>query len=362
MRTDRLSRRFDDEALARRKNAVLERVSIEAVIERVVVLGKRSGASRQGLCPFHQEKTGSFTVYGPRPGRAHGIFTCFGCGAKGHVIDFVMLRQGVGYREAIELLEAESGLRSLQRATPARAPTVPQLADDAAKVRRALRIFAEAQPIEKGDPVDLYLRGRALVPPAEYGIGEPGVNGGWPADLRFAPRCWHYQAKQNFGALLAAIRAHDGTHLTTHCTYLAPRGAGWGKVVLPAGMKGKLVVCSYGPGFIRLGPDADAMVGGEGIETSLSAMQLYRRSGLAFVTSGRMKNTEPPFACSDFIWAADKGGGNGTRWGEVFALAGAAAFGTGRTVAVKIPKLEAAKGDFNDLLQLRARQREAAAA
>jgi hypothetical protein len=81
-------------------------------------------------------------------------------------------------------------------------------------------------------------------------------------------------------------------------------------------------------------------------------MQLWRRSGLAFVTAGRMRNVEPPFACGDFIWAADKGGKG--RFGELFAHAGAKAFAVGRTVAVRIPRIAADKGDFNDLLQLRA--------
>lgn len=355
MKTDRLSRRFDDEALARRKNVVLERVPIVRVVERVVAL-KRSGSALQGLCPFHEERSPSFTIHGPRPGRSHGIFHCYGCGAAGDVIAFVMRRQGLRYREAIELLESEGGLQSLQRAAPARAPTVVQKVDRSDKVARAHRIWALAVPVVAGGPVDLYLRGRALVPPAEYGVGDAGVNGGWPPDLRYAERCWHYEAKAHLPAMLAAIRAPDGTHLTTHCTYLARRGDGsWGKAALA---KPKLVVCSYGPGFIRLGPDADAMTGGEGIESSLSAMQLYRRSGLAFVTAGRMKSVEPPFGCSDFIWAADKGGKG--RWGELFALAGAQAFGAGRKVAVKIPKIASDKGDFNDLLQLRARQREAA--
>lgn len=355
MKTDRLSRRFDDEAMARRKNAVLERVPIVRVVERVVQL-KRSGASLQGLCPFHDEATPSFTIHGPRPGRSHGIFRCYGCLASGDVIQFVMRRQGLRFKEAIELLESEGGLGRLQSAVPARQPTVVQAVDSSDKVARARRIFAQAVAITAGDPVDLYLRVRALVPPAEYGVGEIGVNAGWPLDLRFTARCWHYEAREHAPAMLAAIRAHDGTLLTTHCTYLARRPDGsWGKAPYA---KPKLVVCSYGPGFVRLGPDADDMVGGEGLESSLSAMQLYRRSGLAFVTAGRMKNTEPPFACRDFIWAADKGGKG--RWGEVFALAGAQAFGVGRKVAVKIPKIDAEKGDFNDLLQLRARQQEAA--
>jgi hypothetical protein len=55
--------------------------------------------------------------------------------------------------------------------------------------------------------------------------------------------------------------------------------------------------------------------------------------------------------CSNFIYAADKGGKG--RWGEVFAQQGARAFSVGRKVSVKIPNIAVEKGDFNDLLRLR---------
>src|SRR5262249_32708186 len=158
------------------------------------------------------------------------------------------------------------------------------------------------------------------------GIGDQAVNAGWPPDLRFDPQCWHDLERRSFAAMVAAIRAHDGTLLTIHRTYLEEQAGGaWGKAPVD---KAKLVVGRFGPGFIRLGRDADAMIGGEGIETSLSAMQLWRRSGICFVNSGRMRSVEPPFLCGDFIYAADKGGKG--RWGEVFAQQGARAFSVGR--------------------------------
>ena len=339
--------------LGRRKNAVLERVRILEVVGRVVAL-KRAGNAMQGLCPFHDEATGSFTVYPTGTAKIRvGFFVCYGCQAKGDVITFVMKRQGLDFRDAIELLESENGLRHLQASTPA--PTRPPVVqvEDRRKIERAARIWAESVAIAPGSPVDLYLRGRAIVPPADYGVGDAALNAGWPADLRFMERCWHDLDKRPFPAMVAAIRGYDGALLTVHRTYLrALAGGGWGKADVA---KAKLVVGSWPPGFIRLGPDADAMLGGEGIETSLSAMQLWRRPGICFVNSGRMKTVEPPFACRDFIWAADKGGKG--RWGEKFALAAANAYGAGRTVAVKIPKLEVEKGDFNDLVMLRAAER-----
>lgn len=223
---------------------------------------------------------------------------------------------------------------------------------DRGKLELAHQLWKTSRGLEQSDPVDLYLRGRALVPPAEYGIGDAAVSGGWPVDLRFLPRAWHYLEERHYPVMLAAIRAADGTLLTVHRTYLEQRRDGrWGKAAID---KPKLVVGSYGPGYILLGPVTASMVGGEGSESSMSAMQLWRRSGLAFVTAGRMRTVEPPFECDDFTYAADKGGKD--RAGERAARAGVAAeFNIGRRVRMRLPNLAAPDGDFNDFIQAVAR-------
>ncbi len=356
-RGDHHSRIADAEMWSRRKALVRERVSIREVVERVVTLkGNANARSLTGLCPFHAEATPSFVVYpkGSQKIRV-GFFVCYGCDTKGDVIAFVMKRQGLGYKEAVELLESENGIRLLEASTPRPAPKVSQVLDRT-KHDRALRVEREALVLKPGDPVDSYLRGRAIVPPADYGIGDAAVNAGWPVDLRFAPQCWHDFERRKFPAMIASIRGYDDALLTVHQTYLERRSDGtWTKASIE---KPKMVVGPFEPGCIRLGPETAKMVGAEGIESSLSAMQLWRRSGFAFVNSGRMKTFEPPFGCTDFIWAADKGAKPGKpKWGEIFAHQAAAAFGKGRTVAVKIPAIEAEKGDFNDLLQQRAAER-----
>lgn len=346
MKTDAMSVAAHREVWARRANEIRARVDLLSVVQRVIPL-KRAGAAHQGLCPFHEERTPSFTVY-----PAKNFFLCYGCRAAGDVIAFVMKRQGLDFKEAVELLESENGLRHLQASTRPPAPRVVQVLDRR-KLDRAERVWVESKPLVTGEPVDLYLRGRAIVPPAAYGVGDAALNGGWPVDLRFAPRCWHDFERRAFPAMVAAIRAYDGTLATVHQTFLAQRDDGsWTKAAVA---KAKMVIGAYGPGFIRLGPDADEMLGGEGIESSLSAMQLWKRSGLAFVTAGRMKTVEPPFACRDFIYAADKGGKG--KWGERFAREGAASQAHGRKVQVRIPNIAVEKGDFNDLLQRRATER-----
>jgi DNA primase len=82
------------------------RVSIFDVVGRRVRLNRR-GLQATGLCPFHNEKSPSFHVYeGPDEPHYH----CFGCGAHGDVITFVMETEGMQFRDAVEKLAGEAGL------------------------------------------------------------------------------------------------------------------------------------------------------------------------------------------------------------------------------------------------------------
>jgi DNA primase len=81
-----------------------QRVSLVSTVARRVRLQKR-GRDQLGLCPFHNEKTPSFTVSDEK-----GFFHCFGCGAHGDVIGFVMRSEGLGFPETVERLAREAGL------------------------------------------------------------------------------------------------------------------------------------------------------------------------------------------------------------------------------------------------------------
>ncbi|MBI4870842.1 MAG: DNA primase [Candidatus Riflebacteria bacterium] len=83
---------------------IRERADIVAVVSDHVLL-KRAGANFSGLCPFHSEKTPSFTVH---PGKR--IFHCFGCGVGGDVFSFVMRIQNISFPAAIEKLAMQVGL------------------------------------------------------------------------------------------------------------------------------------------------------------------------------------------------------------------------------------------------------------
>ena len=83
---------------------VLTRADIESVVGRYVLL-KRSGGNLWGLCPFHSEKTPSFSV-----NPAKGIYKCFGCGKGGNAISFIMEIEHLNYPEAIRHLGALYGV------------------------------------------------------------------------------------------------------------------------------------------------------------------------------------------------------------------------------------------------------------
>jgi DNA primase len=83
---------------------VLAAVDVVDLISQTVAL-KRRGRKFVGLCPFHQEKTPSFTVDPVKQ-----AFYCFGCKASGSVFDFVMKRDRVEFKEALEILARSAGI------------------------------------------------------------------------------------------------------------------------------------------------------------------------------------------------------------------------------------------------------------
>ena len=77
---------------------------IDDVISSYVNL-KRAGSNKVGLCPFHSERTPSFTVFTNTE-----TFKCFGCGAGGDVITFIMRAENLEYVSAVEFLAKRAGL------------------------------------------------------------------------------------------------------------------------------------------------------------------------------------------------------------------------------------------------------------
>ncbi len=121
---------------------IRNRVSLASVVSRHVKLVRR-GREYVGLCPFHNEKTPSFTVVEDK-----AFYHCFGCGAHGDVIGFSMRVGGAGFREAVEALAKEAGLQipdelPEDRERAARTKTLHDVCEAACK-------FFEAQLKEPG--------------------------------------------------------------------------------------------------------------------------------------------------------------------------------------------------------------------
>ena len=145
----KFSPRFLDEIRAR--------ASLEGVVGRRVKLVRR-GRELTGLCPFHQEKTPSFTVSDQK-----GFFHCFGCGAHGDVIGFVMRAEGLSFPEAVERLAGEAGLE-LPRETPAERARHEQAMTLGGVVEAAAVFFEVQLKSEAGRAARDYLSGRGLTP------------------------------------------------------------------------------------------------------------------------------------------------------------------------------------------------------
>ena len=85
-------------------DALTERNPIDEVVGQYVSLTRR-GSNLFGLCPFHSEKTASFSVSPDK-----GIYYCFGCHAGGGVINFIMQIEGLDYPDAVRFLAKRAGL------------------------------------------------------------------------------------------------------------------------------------------------------------------------------------------------------------------------------------------------------------
>ena len=149
------------------KEQLKSSVDIVKVIGEYVRL-RKSGVSRYtGLCPFHSEKTPSFSVHA-----GHQFYKCFGCGASGDVLKFVMEFEHVSFPEALKLLAERNGIPMPKRAEYADAEThlraavyqIQELAEEAFREQLTGPVGAEARR---------YLEKRGVAPEvsAQFGLG-----------------------------------------------------------------------------------------------------------------------------------------------------------------------------------------------
>ena len=150
---------------------LVDRNDIVDVVSGYVRLSKRSGANQFGLCPFHSEKTPSFSVNPEKQ-----IYHCFGCGKGGSVINFIMEIENLGYRDAVAFLARRAGM------------TMPEEENNAESRKRArmlalnkdaARFFYEQLSTPAGQRAGEYMAKRRISPATAKNFG-----------LGFAPNTW----------------------------------------------------------------------------------------------------------------------------------------------------------------------------
>ncbi|MGD8681120.1 MAG: DNA primase, partial [Lysobacterales bacterium] len=140
---------------------LLGRVDIVEIIERRVPL-KRAGREFQARCPFHEEKTASFTVSPQKQ-----FYHCFGCGAHGSAIGFLMNYEGLEFVDAVEELARHVGLQ-----VPREASSQPRPSEDLYRVLESASSWYRDQLKEHPEAI-AYLKQRGLSGEiaAQFGIG-----------------------------------------------------------------------------------------------------------------------------------------------------------------------------------------------
>jgi DNA primase len=154
------------------------RTPLPAVIGRRVRLA-RSGRQWKGCCPFHGEKTPSFYVYDDH-------YHCFGCGAHGDAIGFVMQSQGAAFMEAVEQLASEAGLE-VPKPSPEAAEAERKRHDLTSVLDAANTAYQRRLHLPEGRAALDYLCGRGLTDETirHFALGWSGEGrGGLIAELK----------------------------------------------------------------------------------------------------------------------------------------------------------------------------------
>lgn len=144
---------------------LVEKNDIVDVVSGYVRLTKRSGANQFGLCPFHSEKTPSFSVSPDRQ-----IYHCFGCGKGGGVINFIMEIENLSFPEAVEFLAKRVGMPIPEEENSAESKRRRRMLD---LNRDAARFFHTCLKAPEGRAAQAYMNARQITPQTatRFGLG-----------------------------------------------------------------------------------------------------------------------------------------------------------------------------------------------
>ena len=278
---------------------------------------KRAGREWKACCPFHADRTPSFTIYdgGER-------FYCFGCGASGDVLDFVQRLHEVALVEAARMLGA-GDLPTVQ---------IPALHPAAAPDRSAeAKAIWESALAARETPAEAYLRARGIMVPP-------------PSDIRFARLS--VGRSEPMPCLVAAVRDVAGEVTGIQRIFLRADGKGKADMLEP-----KLSLGRIAGGAIRFGrvKPGEVLTVCEGPEDALSVRQMFGVPVWAAAGASNLPAMQFPPHIRRVAIAADN-----DEAGRRAAQAAARAF-TLRGLVCRIIRPAADCKDFNDELMKGAR-------
>jgi putative DNA primase/helicase len=261
-----------------------------------------------------------------------GTWICSQC-KSGDGISLAMLKNGWDFKEAAAHIEPLAG--SAPRASVSRARDQRALKD------AMNRLWAASKPVGYGDPVDRYLEARGIK--LDH----------FPSSLRFAQKCRYQDTSPSYHpAMIAKVLAPDGKPATLHRTYLTTNGQKAPVEDVKRLMPGPLPKGSA----IRLAGAAQAIGIAEGVETALSAAEVWNIPCWAAVNAAMLMAWEPPPEAREVFVFGD----NDKRFGgqaSAYALAHRLAM-KGINVRVELPSRTGM--DWNDVLMAEKAERSAA--
>lgn len=291
--------------------AAAKALPLSSIVGATVKL-RRAGREMVACCPFHPEKSASFTVNDDK-----GFYHCFGCGAHGDAADFIAAVEGVDLREAL----ARIGAGDLPQMRSPPVPSVP----DRDTVQAARVIWRSAGPIG-GTASERYLRGR-------------GISCSIPPTFRHAQLAYG-SGGDRLPCMVALVTGDDGALSGIQRTYLTDAGTK-AKVPTP-----KLSLGRVSGGAIRLAPVAAEVVVCEGAEDGLSLQQELGRAVWVAAGASMLAGMRFPPAVRSIVIGADNDVA-----GEREAAKAAAVF-TERGLRVRIMRPPEGFKDFNETLTM----------
>ena len=290
--------------------------------------GRWHGSYGMVLCPCHDDGRTPALKIADDTRKSDGIdLHCFG-GCDWREVKAALSDQGLleaptaTLRSSSRSRSSRRGTRAIPRNQGGKDPTDNR---NGWKSTEALKIWHESQPAA-GSKVSIYLARRGIVAPV-------------PPSLRFHPNLEYHPTGTQFPAMVAAVQGADRNITGVHRTYLLPDGSA--KAVLSSP---KMALGHIGNGAVRLARAGPVLGLAEGIETALSAMQLFGVPCWAGIGSRLDKMTLPDIVRSVTVFADNGDAGTKAAHKAVETFTG-----QGRKVTLRFPPK--GLGDWNDALQ-----------